>query len=64
MAKQKASKTFRQCCTCQYWNGCSVRVVSPNFIEYESSETATCNKTGHTRPAWSSCKDHEKRWDF
>ena len=60
----KGSKNDRKCYTCQYWEGCSVRVVSPNFIEYNQSERATCNLTGQTRPAWASCNQHEKNYRF
>lgn len=60
----KGTKTARNCYTCQYWKGYSVKVVSPNFVEYDQSEQATCNKTGFNKKAWMSCNQHEKRWDF
>jgi len=60
----KGSKTARNCYTCRYWTG-TVRVVSPNFVEYpDRQDNAQCNLTGQKRPAWTHCKDHEKRWDF
>ncbi len=58
------NKNAKQCYTCRYWSGCKVKVKGPIFVEFDQSEEATCNKTGHKRPAWTHCKDHEKRWDF
>lgn len=58
------SKNAKNCYTCRYWTGCSVRVTSANFLKYDSSEEATCNQTGFTRKAWNSCNKHEKRWDL
>lgn len=58
------NKNDRKCYTCRYWTGCSVRVTGLNFVEYNQSEQATCNLTGHKRSAWTSCSNHEKRLDF
>lgn len=58
------NKKDKKCYTCRYWTGSSVRVTGVNFVEYNQSERATCNKTGNCRSAWTSCKDHERRFDF
>lgn len=58
------NKKDKKCYTCRYWTGC-VRVKSQQFVEYPDGQNdAKCNLTGHKRPAWTSCSDHEKRWDF
>lgn len=58
----RGNKNDRRCYTCQYWTG-SRKVVSPQFIDY-SSGSATCNKTGQNKPAWTSCPEHRKSYDF
>lgn len=57
------NKKDKKCYTCRYWTGC-VRVKSPQFVEYPDGQNAKCNLTGHNRPAWTSCKNYEKRLDF
>ena len=58
------SKRDRNCYTCRYWTGCSVKVNSPHTVDYNHSEMATCNLTGMQKYAWNHCKDHDKRLDF
>ncbi|HCD81560.1 MAG TPA: hypothetical protein DEQ65_04305 [Ruminococcaceae bacterium] len=65
MSKGVGSKNFRMCATCRYWTGCSVRVKSPMFFEFERNEEAVCNMTGFRyRPTHGACSDYEKRLNF
>ena len=57
----KMAKNVRKCATCQYFSGCSTKVYSPNLVECDLNERATCNLTGQTKAAWHSCNKHEKK---
>lgn len=64
MSESTGTKTARNCYTCQYWMGCSTRVVGPRTVKYDRSETAVCNRNGQTKYAWQSCGQHEKSWNL
>ncbi|MBE6572799.1 MAG: hypothetical protein E7652_00225 [Ruminococcaceae bacterium] len=64
MRKSLGSKKDKKCYTCRFWQGTSMRVTGPQFLEYDQSEEAICNNTGFKKKAWSSCSDHEKRYDL
>ena len=64
MRKVSGHKDDRKCYTCRFWQGHSMKVTSVHFVEYDQSEEAICNNTGFKKKAWSSCSDHEKRYDL
>lgn len=63
MTESLMPKSARKCATCRYWCG-RIRVADLHNIKCDQSQTATCNLTGQNRKAWTSCSEHESRYDF